>query len=40
MAVALPQNSPLKRPLDRALIKITASPEWNSIEDLYFGQYQ
>jgi ABC-type amino acid transport substrate-binding protein len=40
MAFALPQNSPVKRPVDRALIKITASPEWNSIEELYFGQYQ
>ena len=38
MAVALPEKSPLKRPIDRALIKITASPEWKSIEDLYFGQ--
>ena len=28
MAVALPQNSPLKRPIDRALIKITSGPEW------------
>ena len=40
MAVALPQNSPLKRPIDRALIKITASLEWKAIEELYFGQYQ
>ena len=40
MAVALPQNSPLKRPIDRALIKITSSLEWKSIEELYFGQYQ
>jgi hypothetical protein len=29
-AIALPDNSPLKMPVDRALIKITASPEWKS----------
>ncbi len=40
MAVALPHYSPLKRPIDRALIKITASLEWKAIEELYFGQYQ
>ena len=40
MAFALPQGSPLKRPIDRALIKITASPEWKSIEEVYFGPYQ
>ena len=38
MAIALPEKSPLKRPIDGALIKITASPEWKSVEDLYFGQ--
>jgi polar amino acid transport system substrate-binding protein len=38
MAIALPENSPLKRPIDRALIKITASPEWKSVEERYFGQ--
>jgi len=38
MAIALPEKSPLKRPIDRALIKITASPEWKSLEELYFGQ--
>ena len=38
MAIALPEKSPLKRPIDRALIKITASPEWKSVEELYFGQ--
>ncbi len=38
MAIALPENSPLKRPINRALIKITASPEWKSVEELYFGQ--
>ena len=38
MAIALPDNSPLKKPIDRALIKITASPEWKSVEELYFGR--
>jgi polar amino acid transport system substrate-binding protein len=38
MAIALPENSPLKRPIDRALIKITASPEWKAVEERYFGQ--
>jgi len=38
MAIALPERSPLKRPIDRALIRITASPEWKSVEELYFGQ--
>jgi hypothetical protein len=26
------------RPLDRALIEITASPEWRRVEQCYFGQ--
>ena len=38
MAIALPEHSPLKRPIDRTLIKITASPEWGSVEELYFGR--
>ncbi len=38
MAIALPDHSPLKKPIDRALIKITASPEWKSVEELYFGR--
>jgi ABC-type amino acid transport substrate-binding protein len=38
MAFALPPNSPLKKPLDRALIKITASPSWRSLEPAYFGR--
>ena len=38
MAIALPDNSPLKKPIDRALIKIPASPEWKSVEELYFGR--
>jgi hypothetical protein len=27
----------LKKPLDRALIEITASQEWRGIEESYFG---
>ncbi|MGC2225235.1 MAG: transporter substrate-binding domain-containing protein [Methylocella sp.] len=38
MAIALPEHSQLKKPIDRALIKITASPEWKSVEDRYFGR--
>jgi polar amino acid transport system substrate-binding protein len=38
MAFALPMNSALKRPLDRALTIVSASPEWRSVEDSYFGQ--
>ena len=38
MAFALPMNSELKRPLDRALTVVSASPEWRSVEDTYFGQ--
>ncbi len=37
MAIALPPGSPLKKPLDRALIEITASPEWRRIEASYFS---
>lgn len=37
MAIALPEHSPLKRPIDRALINITASPEWKAVEERYFG---
>jgi len=38
MAFALPPNSPLKKPLDRALIEITASASWRSLEHSYFGR--
>jgi ABC-type amino acid transport substrate-binding protein len=38
MAIALPEHSPLKKPIDRALMRITASPEWRSLEDRYFGR--
>ncbi len=38
MAFALPDRSPLKKPIDRALINITASPEWRLSEELYFGR--
>ncbi|HYA81744.1 MAG TPA: transporter substrate-binding domain-containing protein, partial [Methylocystis sp.] len=36
MAFALPEHSALKKPIDRALIKITASPEWRAVEESYF----
>ncbi|MFZ1107494.1 MAG: transporter substrate-binding domain-containing protein [Rhodomicrobium sp.] len=38
MAIALPDRSPLKKPVDRALMKIAASPEWRGVEELYFGR--
>jgi hypothetical protein len=38
MAIALPENSPLKKPIDRALMRITGRPEWRSLEDRYFGK--
>ena len=40
MAIALPQGSALKKPLDEALVGITASQEWRQIEDGYFGRRQ
>ena len=38
MGIALPEHSPLKRPIDRALIKITGSLGWRSVEERYFGK--
>jgi polar amino acid transport system substrate-binding protein len=38
MAVALPAHSPLKRPIDRALIKITSGAEWRTLEERFFAQ--
>jgi ABC-type amino acid transport substrate-binding protein len=38
MAFALPANSALKKPLDRALTIVAASPEWRSVEETYFGR--
>jgi ABC-type amino acid transport substrate-binding protein len=38
MAFALPKNSDLRIPLDRALTIVTASPEWRSVEETYFGR--
>lgn len=40
MAIALPAGSPLKKPIDEALVGITASQEWRRIEDSYFGGQQ
>ena len=37
LAIALPLGSPLKKPLDQALVEITASQEWRQVEDGYFG---
>jgi len=36
MAIALPEHSPLKRPIDGALIKITNSTEWRALEERFF----
>jgi polar amino acid transport system substrate-binding protein len=38
MAVALPAHSPLKRPIDRALIKITSGAEWRTLEERFFSR--
>jgi polar amino acid transport system substrate-binding protein len=38
MAFALPKNSALKKPLDQVLATVTASAEWRSVEDTYFGK--
>ena len=38
MAIALAPGSPLKKPLDEALVGITASQEWRQVEDGYFGR--
>jgi polar amino acid transport system substrate-binding protein len=38
MAIALPEHSALKRPIDEALVKITSDPEWISLEDRFFGK--
>jgi polar amino acid transport system substrate-binding protein len=40
MAIALPPGSPLKKPLDEALVGITASQEWRQVEDGYFGRQE
>ena len=40
MAIALPPDSPLKKKLDEALVRITASQGWRQIEDGYFGSQQ
>jgi polar amino acid transport system substrate-binding protein len=38
MAIALPEHSPLKRPIDEALVNITSDPEWTSVEERFFGK--
>ena len=35
MAIALPEHSALKKPIDRALIKITNSSEWRALEERF-----
>jgi ABC-type amino acid transport substrate-binding protein len=40
MAIALPAGSPLKKPLDEALVGIIASQEWRQFEDGYFSRQQ
>lgn len=37
-AFALPQHSPLREPLNQALLKITAQPLWRDIQYHYLGQ--
>src|ERR1700723_360548 len=37
MAIALPEHSPIKKPIDRVLIRITNSAEWRNIEDKFFS---
>jgi ABC-type amino acid transport substrate-binding protein len=36
IAIALPEHSPIKKSIDRALIRITNSPEWKTLEDKFF----
>ena len=38
MAIALPEHSPIKKPMDRALIRITNSPEWRTLEEKFFSR--
>ncbi|MGO9742737.1 MAG: transporter substrate-binding domain-containing protein [Roseiarcus sp.] len=38
MAIALPPGSALEKPLDQALIRITASAEWRRVEASYFAR--
>ena len=38
LAIALPAHSPIKRPIDRALISITNSPEWRVLEEKFFAR--
>lgn len=38
MAFALPMNSALEKPLDRALTIVTRSAEWRAVEDTHFGK--
>jgi polar amino acid transport system substrate-binding protein len=36
IAIALPEHSSIKKPLDRALVRITNGPEWRALEEKFF----
>ena len=36
MAIALPEHSAIKKPIDQALIRTTNSPEWRTLEERFF----
>ena len=36
LAIALQEHTPLKKPIDRTLIKITNSSEWRALEERFF----
>ena len=38
MAFAVKMNSPLRKTLDRAMVIVTASPEWRAVEETYFNK--
>ena len=38
MAIALPEHSLIKKPIDRALITITNTPEWRLLEERFFSR--
>jgi polar amino acid transport system substrate-binding protein len=38
MAIALPEHSAIKKPLDRVLIRVTNSTEWRILEDKFFSR--
>jgi ABC-type amino acid transport substrate-binding protein len=38
LSMAMPSNSPLREPLDRALAKIIATDDWVELKKRYLGQ--